>query len=222
MMNSIFKSSKQLAVAMSLCALSFGAQATAGEERHSALLPEYIAASDGDSDARERAFEGYEQWVKESPESPTAQVYYGGVFALKGRDAWMPWNKMRHTEKGLDIMAKAVGLIEKTPAASDRSSLAERVDVLSMAGINFTQVPKFFGRFGEGYDLLTTLVESEDLSMLPIESVAHVYYFAGQAAEKNNAEKQAISFYQTMLERGATGENADKAKQSLAALSLAE
>lgn len=222
MMNSVFKSSKQLAVALSLCALSFGVQATAGEELHSALLPDYIAASDGDRDAFDRAFEGYEQWVKKSPESPTAQVYYGGVLALKGRDAWMPWNKMKHTEKGLDIMAKAVDLIEKGPAASDERALAERVDVLSLAGINFTQVPDMFGRFEEGYDLLQGLVGSEDLLALPIEAVSHVYFFAGQAAEKNESNDQAIEYYKTMLDRGATGANADKAKQSLAALAASK
>ena len=222
MMNSILKSSKQLAVAMSLCALSFGVQATTDVERHGALLPVYIAASSGDRDAFEKAFEGYEQWVKESPESPTAQAYYGGVLALKGRDSWMPWNKMKHTEKGLDIMAKAVDLIEKAPAASDGSALAERVDVLSLAGINFTQVPDMFGRFEEGYGLLQALVDSEELLALPIEAVAHVYYFAGQAAEKNESKDQAIGYYKAMLDRGATGVNADKAKQSLAALGASE
>lgn len=222
MMNSIFKSCKQLAVALSLCALSLCVQATADGERHSALLPDYIAASSGDRDAFERAFEGYDKWVKENPNSPTAQAYYGGVLALKGRDSWMPWNKMKHTEKGLDIMAKAVDLIEKAPAASDRSALAERVDVLSLAGINFTQVPDMFGRFEEGYGLLTELVDSKALSALPIQAVAHVYFFAGQAAEKNESKDQAIGYYKSMLDRGATGVNADKAKQSLAALGVSE
>lgn len=222
MMNSILKSSKQLALAVSLCAFSFGVQATTDVERHSVLLPDYIAASSGDRDAFERAFEGYDQWVKEDPKSPTAQAYYGGVLTLKGRDSWMPWNKMKHTEKGLDIMAKAVDLIESSPAATDGWALAERVDVLSLAGINFTQVPDMFGRFEEGNELLQGLVDSEQLLALPIQAVAHVYFFAGQAAEKNESKDHAIGYYKTMLERGATGVNAEKAKQSLAALGASE
>ncbi|MGB0867776.1 MAG: hypothetical protein ACPGSC_14790, partial [Granulosicoccaceae bacterium] len=120
------------AAALTMVVLSANATELLGGERHAALLPDYLAASEGDSSAMKRAYNGYSAWVEQSPENPLAQVYLGGVLTLKGRDALMPWNKMKHTEKGLDIMAKAVVLLDESSNSNDQQALFTRVDVQSM------------------------------------------------------------------------------------------
>jgi len=39
-------------------------------------------------------------------------AYQGSSYTLVGRDAWMPWNKIGYTEKGLDMIGKALRMLK--------------------------------------------------------------------------------------------------------------
>lgn len=64
----------------------------------------------GDSEAVKRADEWASRALELAPELPSLLCLHGGIQALKGRDATLPLEKMRHVQKGLVEMDKAVTL----------------------------------------------------------------------------------------------------------------
>lgn len=195
---------------------------TLAAELPDGLIADYRAAVEGDANAAKQAFEGFTQLVERSPNEPVALVHLGSVQTLMGRDAWMPWNKMRHTEKGLDTMAKAVEILGSVPSEQTFQHVPVDIAVKTVAGISFVSVPKFFGRHGEGADLLNAMVADERLKNLDYRASAPVYFYAGQVAEDADQNDEAVTLYRALLLVSGEGSYAEQARQRLAALGASQ
>jgi len=194
---------------------TFSYAADKSANAHQPLIELYRLGVSGDEAARDRAHDGFQQAVKADSQDPVAMVYLGGTLALKGRDAWVPWTKMKHTERGLDLMSRSITLLQPEHDKILLNGMPLSIEVKSISAITFTAVPGLFNRFDEGYDLLRALVKSEILNDIPFPRKAYIYYYAGTAAEKGDHEQQAIELYQTLLKHVQEGEFADKARQRL-------
>lgn len=64
----------------------------------------------GDQDAVKQAESWASRALELAPENPELLCLHGGILALKGRDATLPFEKMRHVQNGLKEMDKAVEL----------------------------------------------------------------------------------------------------------------
>ena len=159
----------------------------------------------GDDDATDQAQGLLLALHEEEPGNPLVMVYLGGTYALQGRDAWMPWSKTRLAEKGLDQMAKALKFLPKEPVIlPDGRSLDLHVRIV--CAINFTQVPKFFGRFEQGQLLFEQLLADPRLSDFSARSKAELYYYAGAAAAKGDQEERARGLLGQALASDAGGD----------------
>ncbi|PCI51134.1 MAG: hypothetical protein COB51_02505 [Moraxellaceae bacterium] len=189
------------------------------ENQYLPLIEQYRLAVNGDSDARDLAFSGFESAALQNPLDPLTIAYLGGLHTLIGRDAWMPWTKLNHTERGLDTMAKAMMMLRPEHDQLLVDGLPVSTEIKSISAITFTLVPFFFNRFDQGYELLLEIIESEQLAEIPFSRKAYLYYYAGLAAEKEDQHARASVFYQTLVDNLNQGEYVEKARLQLAQLS---
>lgn len=104
------------------------------------------AAAGGDKDASDKAIAAFQAISAAYPGHPVFAAYEGSVNTIKGRDALMPWDKMKFVEKGANAIEKA--LAQLTPAhdetiinGSPESQLVRLVAVETLM-----QLPEFFNR----------------------------------------------------------------------------
>lgn len=207
------------ALTAALCAL--GAQAA--EPQHSDLYgPEYqqayhqyLAAVEGDTSATRKALDSFSQLHEDNPDEPVALLLKGASQALRGRDAWLPWNKMSHTEDGLENMERAQQLL--TAAHDDLwfAGLPVSLQVPAFAGITYVQVPSMFGRFEQGLDLLTSAVTHPQRDNAWPEAMAPIYRYTIEAALEVDAQALARD---TMAQLQALGLDDDHTEHARALL----
>jgi hypothetical protein len=109
----------------------------------------------------------------------------------------MPWNKMRLTEDGLADLARSVQLLGPEHETAIVFGLPVSVHVKSLAGITFTQVPDFFGRFEQGYALLLEVSQTPLLADVPADAQSFIHYYAAVAAKSADEKARQIQ----LLER---------------------
>ncbi len=91
-----------------------------------AMIDVYNQAAEGDKILVDVAHQSFEKHITEQGADPLSLVYLGSTQTLMGRDAWMPWNQMAHTEKGLATIAKGLDLLAIQQYSADRSTDTSR------------------------------------------------------------------------------------------------
>ena len=76
------------------------------------LIAQYNAAAQGNKDSVELVYESLEKAVAAEGPDPLSLVYLGSTQTLMGRDAFLPWNKMKFTEQGLATISKGLGMLK--------------------------------------------------------------------------------------------------------------
>lgn len=178
------------ALPITLFLLCLGLLALAQSPNYDAELrqvyPLYQSAIEGDKSASRDAERALSELAEHYPNDPVMQLLHGSSQTLRGRDAWLPWNKLSHTEDGLDQMARALRLLTDAHQSHAFEGLPVPTYVRMTAAINFISVPDMFGRFEHGYDLLQQLSNDPDTALLPDTVQATIHYYTAQAAEKVN------------------------------------
>ena len=70
------------------------------------VLDIYNQAVQGNEDMVEVAYERLNDTLQQDGATPLTLVYLGSTETLMGRDAFLPWNKMKYVEKGLSTIDK--------------------------------------------------------------------------------------------------------------------
>ncbi|NOR51208.1 MAG: hypothetical protein GQ470_01185 [Gammaproteobacteria bacterium] len=163
---------------------------------------DYKRAVDGESGARDRVKDLLLKLKSEEPKNPLVMVYLGSTYTLEGRDAWMPWTKMRKTERGLDIMDRAMNMGRGHTGKLDYLDRETDIEIKTICAINFTQVPKMFGRFGQGLELMESIVEDQRYANFSAEQKAEFLYYMGDAAANDERSDDARRYIREALELG--------------------
>lgn len=133
-----------------------------------AALTHFNRARQGEAEQIESAIAAF----RGQPGNPTLQplysAYLGSAHTLKAKAAWLPWNKLRFTEQGLDHIDQALAalrpehdrvLVQGTPA-----SLMTRM----VAAATFVALPDgIFHRRAAGKSLLAEMRRSPLLAAAP-------------------------------------------------------
>lgn len=178
-----------LAVVPTVVAPAALAQASGGSfERALALFREAQAGADA-----ARAREAFAALAKAEPGQPVYAAYEGAAGAMMGGQAWMPWNKLRHTEAGLERIDQALALLkpehDRQTVGGTPSAFATRV----VAANTFLAVPDaLFHRRAAGRKLLAQLQATPGLATAPAPARAAVLLVAARAAraEDRAADEQ--------------------------------
>lgn len=112
---------------------------------------------------------------RDTPEVPLYRAYLGAAQAIQGREAWLPWNKLRATERGLDTLDKALRQLspahDKVLVRGTPVSLEARL----VAASTFVAIPDFiFHRADRGRQLLQDIAKSPLYAGAPAEFRARV------------------------------------------------
>jgi tetratricopeptide (TPR) repeat protein len=188
------------------------------EQQFVQMIGQFQQAVEGNEQARDQVKHLLEQILAQDENDPLALVYYGSTLTLEGRDAWMPWNKMKLTEKGMDIMEKALKMsrgITETPVYLKRSI---EMEVLMSCAITFTQVPKMFGRFEQGVDLLDEITNDPRYQQFNSEQKASYLYYRGMAAINMQHTKDARVYLQQSIDLNADPQINTRAAEALKGL----
>ncbi|MEZ8101212.1 hypothetical protein [Vibrio bivalvicida] len=169
------------------------------------LIAQYNLAAEGDESKVEQVYQQLEQQISQQGVDPLSLVYLGSTQTLMGRDAFMPWNKMKYTEQGLATISKGLDLLhaQATPIEQQgyRQGLPESLLARSIAGSTFTSLPDMFNHFERGYDIFLDLLADNSFTTQHYDAISWVYIYAIQAALRAEDKPQAKKWVAEMQAR---------------------
>ena len=168
-------------------------------------LSMYNQAAQGDEEMVEAAHDALKSILDKEGATPLTLVYLGSTETLQGRDAFLPWNKMKYVEKGLATIDKSLTLlnsIEQPVAEQARvQGLPEAYLTRAMAATTYTSLPDMFNHFDRGYDLYLDLLSEEEFSHQNFAATAWIYRYAITASIRAEDFAQAQSWLAVMEEK---------------------
>ncbi len=180
------------------------------------MIGVFIKAVDGDSSALEQSVETLTDLLQKYPHDPLVKVYFGSIYTIQGRDAWMPWNKLSYTEKGMDIMDDAIKqLYPDDEKITDYLSHSVALEVKFVAATTFVQVPDLFGRFDQGLELMHEISEHPQYTLFNPKQRAIFELTMAQALFTDNQKDDAKKWLSNAVETGLDKTQQIKAKELL-------
>ncbi len=76
-----------------------------------AMIQRYNQAAQGDEKLVEPLYADLEKLIAQEGATALSLVYLGSTRTLMGRDAFLPWKKMRYSEEGLATIEKGLSLL---------------------------------------------------------------------------------------------------------------
>lgn len=166
-MKVLLSRAKALFVAILLLSPVVFAQAST-DAAFTAALGQFNRARQGDSGQIEAAIAAF-QTVPASPlHQPLYAAYLGSAQALKGKAAWMPWNKMKFTDQGLDQIDQALASLRPEHDRVLVQGVPLGLTIRLVAAATFVAVPDgLFHRRSAGKSLLAELRRNPLLASTP-------------------------------------------------------
>ncbi|MDP2809310.1 MAG: hypothetical protein Q8O34_04105 [Rhodocyclaceae bacterium] len=147
---------------------SQGIAQAAADAAFEAALIQFNRARQGETDQLDSAIAAFRAVPGNPALQPLYSVYLGSAHTLKGKAAWMPWNKMKLTEQGLDHIDQALAALrpehERLLVQGTPLSLTTRM----VAAASFVALPDgIFHRRAAGKSLLAEMRRSPLLAATP-------------------------------------------------------
>ena len=118
------------------------------------LEPGFMRALAGEA-SPDPAVAAYAALAPDETAAPLVLAYLGSAQTLQGRDAWLPWNKMRVTESGLAKIDKALRMLDARHETARLRGNPVAAQTRLIAAATFLAVPDFiFHRADQGRSLL--------------------------------------------------------------------
>ncbi len=146
----------------------------------------------GDATANEQAIATLTTASAAAPDNLELQAMLGAVETAAAKHAVLPWNKMKAAELGLSKLDKALRQLDP----QDRAQTAVTMQVHTIAGCTFINLPDLFNRFNEGYALLKNQIQSPAFGFAPAAAKQALYSCGAKAANKAGDEALAKTWQQ--------------------------
>ena len=155
----------------------------------------------GSEKDNEQAAEKFRALTEQEPDNPLYLAYYGSTFTLKARDAYMPWNKLKLGEQGLDMIDKS---LKKLGPEHDRQLLRSvplSIETCLVAVNTFLKVPdQFFHRYDRARSLLAQTMNGEVFAAAPAAIQARFYFQAAFVAQTERKKQEEINLLKRVAE----------------------
>lgn len=195
-------------------ALSTAAQADPGGDLTQAEAV-FSSALAGESSAQ-RAVTAFAALAPDETAAPLVLAYLGSAQTLQGRDAWLPWNKMRATESGLASIDKALRMLDSRHEAARLRGNPVAAETRLIAATTFLAVPDgIFHRAGQACSLLRAAVAQPGFAVLPPTLRARHHQQLAIAADKEKKPAEAAEQLRQCLAADAAGAVADDCRRRL-------
>jgi hypothetical protein len=173
-------------------------------------------ARSGESAATEPAVAAFDALVRNEPQQPVYAAYLGSALTLKGRDAWMPWNKMRYVEQGTDRIDGALAALKPEHDARLLRGVPASIETLFVAATTFVKIPDaIFHRRGDGKRILVRLLAHPALAAAPQGFRAAVQLAAADEARRDERRDEEAALLKQAIATDPTGPRAERARERL-------
>lgn len=158
---------------------------------------------DGDKKAVKKSVACLERLLKLDGRNVLALAYYGSAVTMQGRDAWMPWNKMKYVNLGTGKLDKAVMI--------DSANVRVRL----VRAVNSTNLPAFLNRRPFALRDFAYLVARMNASDEARVDRVQVYYFYGVALKAEERMAEAKKMWERAVAENAAHPLAKRAAEQL-------
>lgn len=141
---------------------------TSTDAAFASAVSQFNRARQGDTGQIEPAITAFQTMPANPQHQPLYAAYLGSAQALKGKAAWMPWNKMKYTEQGLDHIDQALASLKPEHDRALVQGVPLGMTTRLVAAATFVAVPDgLFHRRAAGKGLLAELRRNPLLASTP-------------------------------------------------------
>ncbi len=197
------------------CALAHAATQEAAPAGFAQARSQFMAGTAGDATARDAAREQFKALAASYPGHPLLAAYAGAAVALQGRDASMPWEKMKYSEAGANAIEKA--LAQLTPAHDEAlfEGAPESVVTRLVAASTLLALPDFMNRRAGGKRALDAALTSPVLAQAPAGVRAALLEVAARQAGRDKRGTDETSLLQQLIKTAPQSPEAQRAAARL-------
>ncbi|XLZ70501.1 hypothetical protein ABT364_00635 [Massilia sp. SR12] len=176
---------------------------------------QFTAGAGGDTAARDAAIESFEKLAGSQPGIPVYLAYQGAGFTLRGRDALMPWDKMKFTEKGADMIEKALSLLAPEHDTLLLGGTPVSIETRLVAANTLLALPEFMNRRSGGKRALQAALDSQALVQAPAPVRANLFSIAARVAAEEKRSSDEVGYLRQVVATQATTPHVAKAATRL-------
>ena len=196
------------------CAL--GASAQGSEDAFNKAQTAFERGLRGSESDNETASAQFKQLSQAEPGNPLHLAYYGSTLAIKARDAWLPWKKLKFGEQGLEQIDKALKRITPEHDKAMPGKVPLGIETRLVAVNTFLKVPdRFFHRYDSGKSLLTETMKHPAFAQSPPQIQARFHLQAALVAKKDNQPAEEKAQLKRALELNPQMSDGDAARNRL-------
>lgn len=194
-----------------------GADVGAGGE-FAAAVAVFQRALAGERAATDEAVRRFEALAGGAADSPLFAAYLGAAQTLQGRDAWLPWSRLRVTEKGLATVDRAWRRLQPGHEWERVGEAPMGLETRLVVAGTFIGVPAFFNRFDTGKSVLREAFASPAFAAAPAELKARLHQQAALAAGREGRQPLEIEELKKALAADPAGSVSAAVRRRLAEL----
>lgn len=204
-----------LSVAIALACGSILAAPPVDSAAFTAARQQFMAGSAGDASARDAAIAAFGKLQAGQPGNPLFLAYEGAGIAMQGRDAQMPWDKMKFAEKGADMVEKAVALLAPEHDALLVDGAPASILTRLVAANSLLAMPDFMHRRAGGKRALQEALDSPVLAQSPAPLRASLFSTAARIAAEEKRGADEIGYLRQVIATQANTPHVAKAAARL-------
>lgn len=128
----------------------------------------FMQALNDEGDTLEQAIDEFQALLDKEPKHSVYRAYLGASISLQSRDAWMPWNKMKYSERGLAKIDDALKMLKRNPSDQMLLGMPVRFHTKFIAAATFIGMPDdIFHRHRKGKELLESIISDAAYKDVP-------------------------------------------------------
>lgn len=174
----------------------------------------YFKLQKGDGDAA-KVVDAFSDLVKQDPRHPLYLAYLGSARAMQGRDALMPWSKMKYAEEGADEMEKALARLSPQHDAPLNHGVPESEETRLVAASGLGSLPRFMNRGAAGRRAVEEAMRSPAFAQTPQPVQLKLLNLAAALAQQAGKPAQEAQWLKQLVALAPASEAAARAQTRL-------
>ena len=202
------------------CALAGAAPQEVAPNGFIEARQQFLAGVAGDGGARDAAIAAFRQLAAAHPGHPLLAAYAGCATSLAGRDALMPWNKMKYSEDGADAIEKALAQLTAAHDEALFQGTPESVETRMVAATTLLSLPDFMNRRAAGKRALDAALKSPVLEQAPAPVRARLFALAAKTAAADKRAPDEAAYLKQLVQLAPQAPEGQRAAARLKELGL--
>jgi hypothetical protein len=176
------------------CACAAAAPHDVAPDGFAQARQQFLAGVAGDGSARDASLDAFHKLAAANPGHPLLAAYEGAAMTLQGRDALMPWNKMKYSEKGANQIEKALQQLGPEHDDALFEGSPESIETRLVAASTLLALPDFMNRGASARRAVQAALASPAFQRAAPRVRAGLYGAAARAAAADKRQDEEIAF----------------------------